>query len=59
ALRALWSQGLYVEPTAALGAAAFIRFALDNRLQDDGAHVVLITGSGLKATEAIGELLAG
>ena len=59
ALRQLWSRGIYVEPTAALGAAAFIRFALDGRLPEDGTYVVLLTGSGLKATEAIGELLSG
>lgn len=57
ALRELWAQGLYVEPTAAVGAAA-CRAALD-RGDDlgDGPIVVLLTGSGLKATEAIAGLL--
>ncbi len=56
ALRDLWNQGIYVEPTAGLGAAAFIRAATRG---DDltGTNVILITGSGLKSTDAIGTLL--
>jgi threonine synthase len=56
-LRELWSQGLYVEPTAAVGAAA-CRSALEQG-QDFGAGpiVVLLTGSGLKATESISTLV--
>lgn len=53
----LWSQGIYAEPTAALGAAAFIDAVNRDRLPD-GPHVVLITGSGLKATGLIGHLLS-
>lgn len=57
ALRELWSQGLYVEPTAAIGAAA-CRAALEaGRDFSDGPIVVLLTGSGLKATEAISALV--
>ncbi len=56
-LRELWSQGLYVEPTAAVGAAA-CRAALEQG-QDfgDGPIVALLTGSGLKATETIATLV--
>jgi threonine synthase len=56
-LRELWGQGLYVEPTAAVGAAA-CRAALEQG-QDfgDGPIVVLLTGSGLKATESISTLV--
>ena len=56
ALRALWRRGIYAEPTAALGAAAFLQAA---KAGEDlaGTNVVLITGSGLKATEAIQGLL--
>jgi threonine synthase len=67
-LRELWGQGIYVEPTAAVGAAAcrdhILRtaagatgVALGSPLPD-GDIVVLLTGSGLKATETIGTLVA-
>lgn len=56
ALRELWGQGLYVEPTAAVGAAAFIRSVRSGRPLPEGEVVVLLTGSGLKATDAIGGL---
>ncbi len=55
ALRALWRQGIYVEPTAALGAAAFIDAA--TRQEMPGATVILITGNGLKATDTVEALL--
>jgi threonine synthase len=58
ALRELWAQGLYVEPTAAVGAAA-CRAVLARGAVPDDEIVVLLTGSGLKSTETIGELLAG
>ncbi len=57
ALRELWGQGLYVEPTAAVGAAAFRRMVLDSDAVPEGDVVILLTGSGLKATETIGKLL--
>lgn len=57
ALRELWSQGLYVEPTAAVGAAALCRAIRAERSLPDGEIVVLLTGSGLKATETIAALL--
>jgi threonine synthase len=57
ALRDLWGQGVYAEPTAALGAAA-CRAAIERgELDNDGEVVILITGSGLKATETIEALL--
>lgn len=56
ALRELWAQGLYVEPTAAVAAAA-CRAYLARETPPDGPIVVLLTGSGLKATEAIATLL--
>jgi threonine synthase len=59
ALRELWGQGLYVEPTAAVGAAACRQAILSGNTLPDGDIVVLLTGSGLKATEAIGKLLEG
>ncbi len=66
-LRELWAQGLYVEPTAAVGAAAcratILRQAagatgmLLGAPLPEGEIVVLLTGSGLKATETIGTLV--
>ncbi|MEZ4520107.1 MAG: pyridoxal-phosphate dependent enzyme [Thermomicrobiales bacterium] len=53
---ALWRQGIYAEPTAALGAAAFIQ-AVSSGVDLDGISVVLITGSGLKATETVQQIL--
>ena len=57
ALLELWSQGIYAEPTAALGAAGFIQSAKSD--QDlTGDSVVLITGSGMKTTDTIESLIA-
>jgi threonine synthase len=56
ALRELFAQGLYVEPTAAVAAAA-CRAAIDRGVAPDGELVVLLTGNGLKATETLGALL--
>jgi threonine synthase len=57
ALRELWQQGLYVEPTAAVGAAAMIAAVERGHDLPDGDIVILLTGSGLKATETIAGLL--
>ncbi len=57
ALRELWAQGFYVEPTAAVGAAACWAFLEREQRRPGGPIVVLLTGSGLKATETIGALL--
>ena len=58
ALRELWSQGVYAEPTAAVGAAAFRNAVRDGRDLPAGDIVVLITGNGLKATESISAMFA-
>jgi threonine synthase len=57
-LRELWSQGFYVEPTAAVGAAACRATILREAPMPEGDIVVLLTGSGLKATETIGAILS-
>ncbi|MGN6754915.1 MAG: threonine synthase, partial [Thermomicrobiales bacterium] len=57
-LRELWAQGLYVEPTAAVGAAACRAYLSRGGQRPADPLVVLLTGSGLKATETIGALLA-
>ena len=57
ALRELWRQGLYVEPTAAVGAAAFRSAVQRGESVPGGEHVVLLTGNGLKATETIARIV--
>lgn len=57
ALDVLWRQGIYAEPTAALGAAAFIQAVRNGWHVPEGPIVILITGDGLKATETIGHLI--
>jgi len=55
ALKELYSVGVYAEPTAALGVAAFLEAVEQGRSFADGDVVILVTGSGLKkppATEA-------
>jgi threonine synthase len=47
--------GLYVEPTAALAAAAFTRLLDEGAIQPAERTVVVLTGSGLKATQLMGE----
>ncbi len=54
--RLLWRQGLYVEPTAALGAAAY-RAARRRGWTPKGPVVIALTGSGLKAGGAAVRLL--
>ena len=56
ALQTLWRQGIYAEPTAALGAAGFIK-AVRRGDAVGGDNVILITGTGLKATETIQHLI--
>ena len=57
ALMALGRLGLFVEPTAATAGAALTRLLADGTITPDQTTVVVLTGSGLKAAERIGELL--
>ena len=57
ALSALGRLGLFVEPTAATAAAALTRLLGDGTIQPDQTTIVVLTGTGLKAAERIGELL--
>lgn len=57
-LRLLWWQGFFVEPTAALGAAAY-RLARRRGWQPTGDVVVVLTGSGLKTSNAVALVLEG
>ena len=58
ALLALGRLGLFVEPTAATAGAALTRLLGDGTIARGETTVAVLTGSGLKAAERIGELLA-
>ena len=49
--------GLYAEPTSAVAAAALSKLIANGRIGAGETTVVLLTGSGLKATQRIGELM--
>jgi threonine synthase len=57
ALMALGRHGLFVEPTAATAGAALTRLLGDGTIEPRQTTVVVLTGSGLKAADRIGELL--
>jgi threonine synthase len=57
ALVALGRLGLFVEPTAATAGAALTRLLRDGTIGPDQTTVVVLTGSGLKAAERVGDLL--
>ncbi len=57
ALAALGRLGLFVEPTAATAGAALTRLLRDGTITSAETTVAVLTGSGLKAAERIGELL--
>ena len=57
ALAALGRLGLFVEPTAATAGAALTRLLSNGTITADQTTVAVLTGSGLKAADRIGELL--
>ncbi|MGZ5145866.1 MAG: pyridoxal-phosphate dependent enzyme, partial [Burkholderiales bacterium] len=57
ALRDLARTGVYVEPTSAAGAAGLTKLIASGRVKPNETTVLVLTGSGLKASERIGELL--
>ena len=57
ALRELARKGLYVEPTSAAGAAGLTQLLASGAVSPGEKTVLVLTGSGLKASERIGELL--
>lgn len=57
ALGALARMGLYVEPTCAAAAAGLTRLLETGVIGRDETTVVVLTGSGLKSSERIGQLL--
>ena len=57
ALAALGRLGLFVEPTAATVGATLTRLLSNGTITADQTTVAVLTGSGLKAADRIGELL--
>jgi threonine synthase len=57
ALASLASKGFYVEPTSAAAAAGLSQLIARGVFRRGEATVLVLTGSGLKASEKIGELL--
>lgn len=57
ALGALARTGLYVEPTSAAAAAGLSQLVRSGAIRGEECTVLVLTGSGLKASEKIGELL--
>ena len=57
ALRELARKGLYVEPTSAAGAAGLTQLLQQGAIKPHETTVLVLTGSGLKASERIGDLL--
>ncbi|MCC6466780.1 MAG: pyridoxal-phosphate dependent enzyme [Alphaproteobacteria bacterium] len=55
----LAGTGLYAEPTSAAAAAAYTRLLAEGTIKHDETTVVVLTGSGLKATQLIGKILGG
>ena len=51
------SAGLYAEPTCASAAAALTMLVAAGVIKPGETTVVVLTGTGLKATQRIGELL--
>lgn len=53
------ATGLYAEPTSAAAAAAHSKLVASGAIGPRERTVVLLTGSGLKATQRLGELIEG
>jgi threonine synthase len=58
ALRLLLAKGLFTEPTGALGFAAALHFLETGQIDPDETTVVVLTGSGLKAAQAMAQLIS-
>jgi len=57
ALAALAGKGFYVEPTSAAAAAGLSQLIARGAIRQGETTVLVLTGTGLKASEAIGKLL--
>ncbi|MCH6111198.1 pyridoxal-phosphate dependent enzyme, partial [Salmonella enterica] len=56
AVRKLAAMGLYAEPTSATAAAALDRLRARGAIRDAERTVVLLTGTGIKATQFMTDL---
>jgi threonine synthase len=57
ALGALARKGLFVEPTSAAAAAGLTQLLQSGAIKPGESSVLVLTGTGLKASEKIGQLL--
>ena len=57
ALRELAGKGLYVEPTSAAAAAGLTKLLASGQVKPQERTVLVLTGTGLKASDRIGQLL--
>ncbi|MEP9380395.1 threonine synthase [Aquabacter sp. CN5-332] len=57
-LHGLLAGGLFVEPTSAAGAAGLQKLQMQGRIGPEETVVLVLTGSGLKATQDIEDLMA-
>ena len=57
ALGTLARKGLYVEPTSAAAGAGLTQLLANGTIKTGESTVLVLTGTGLKASEKIGELL--
>lgn len=57
ALKSLLGMGLFVEPTSAAGAAGLGKLIAKGTIKASETTVLILTGSGLKASAKIGDLL--
>jgi threonine synthase len=57
ALAALARKGFYVEPTSAAAAAGLSQLIARGAIKQGETTVLVLTGTGLKASESIGRLL--
>ncbi len=51
------NTGLFAEPAAAAAFAGFLNYFKENKLKENSANVVLLTGSGLKDMKAVSSVL--
>lgn len=59
ALERACGRGLFIEPTSASAVAALTELTARDEITADETTVVLLSGSGLKASSAVAELVAG
>ena len=56
-LKLMASQGVFIEPTSAIVVKAFEKFVSKGIAKKDGKNVMVLSGSGLKATDYIAKMI--